>query len=199
MTDLNLDKNYLLQITNELYRITLLFPKKEPLRYKLRNIGNDILANFVDLTQEDDDERRFNLVEQSNQQIEVLEGFLDLARQQNWVRMSDLLNLQKEYNIVQDRLLDIYNEKEEKPKVQHAAHVVVKNEPRVEKNELSERQKMILRVLKNKEKAQVGDLKEYFPDVSKRTIRRDLKELIENETIKREGQKSNTFYHIQGI
>lgn len=42
-----MEKKFLLQITNELYRLTLLFPKKEPLRYKMRELADDILANFL--------------------------------------------------------------------------------------------------------------------------------------------------------
>jgi len=41
-----MNKENLTQITNELYRLTLLFPKKEPLRYKMRELADDILANF---------------------------------------------------------------------------------------------------------------------------------------------------------
>jgi len=42
-----MEKKFLLQFTNELYRLTLLFPKKEPLRYKMRELADDILANFL--------------------------------------------------------------------------------------------------------------------------------------------------------
>ena len=42
-----MEKKFLLQFTNELYRLTLLFPKKEPWRYKMRELADDILANFL--------------------------------------------------------------------------------------------------------------------------------------------------------
>jgi len=45
-----MDPNHLLQITNELYRLTLLFPKKEPLRYKMRELADDILADSLRIT-----------------------------------------------------------------------------------------------------------------------------------------------------
>jgi len=41
MVEINLDKNHLFEITNELYRITLLFPKREPLRYKMRELADN--------------------------------------------------------------------------------------------------------------------------------------------------------------
>jgi len=42
-----MDRSFLIQLTNEIYRLTLLFPKKEPLRYKMRELADDILANFL--------------------------------------------------------------------------------------------------------------------------------------------------------
>ena len=39
-----MDKNSLERITKNLYELTLLFPKKESLRYKTREVANDILA-----------------------------------------------------------------------------------------------------------------------------------------------------------
>jgi len=40
-----MDRNSLIQATNNLYRLTLFFPKKEPLRYKMREVANDILTH----------------------------------------------------------------------------------------------------------------------------------------------------------
>ena len=45
-----MNKDFLLKITNELYRLTLLFPKKEPLRYKMRELADDILAQSLRIT-----------------------------------------------------------------------------------------------------------------------------------------------------
>ena len=42
-----MNKEDIIYITNNLYRLTQLFPKKEPLRYKIREVGGEILANLV--------------------------------------------------------------------------------------------------------------------------------------------------------
>ena len=42
-----MDKNNLIEITKKLYQITLFFPKKEPLRYKIRELADDVLDNFL--------------------------------------------------------------------------------------------------------------------------------------------------------
>lgn len=209
MNEIKLSKDYLLQVTNELYRITLLFPKKEPLRYKMRKIGNEILANFVDLSGVSSSNKKIKLSEESGHKIEILDGFLDIARAQNWVRASDLLSLQKEYNVIKDKLLEVSNDSDKKT-VQETAHVPVYNRPKKEKKErvekrrkapervtLSNRQEKILTILEKEEQAQVNDMIGYFPEISKRTLRRDLKDLLENSLIIRKGRRNNTFYEVR--
>ena len=82
-----MDKIFLIQLTNNLYRLTLLFPKKEPLRYKIRELADDILAN------------------PSQSDFEVLNGFFEVAKEQNWVRADEIFTLQKEYDILKGELL----------------------------------------------------------------------------------------------
>jgi hypothetical protein len=59
-----MNKDYLIQLTNNLYHLTLLFPKKEPLRYKMREIAIDILADFEELKSS-----------QILKNLEILDGF----------------------------------------------------------------------------------------------------------------------------
>ena len=202
MDEISLNKNYLLQVTNELYRITLLFPKKEPLRYKMRQLSNEVLANFVDLSQEKDFLKGIRIVEDSNHKIEILDGFFDVARAQNWVRPSDILDLQKEYNAIKAGFLSINDGNEKREKVQVVAHASVIEKPYKKENKkkemiLSSRQEKILKILEDQENAQVNEVKDYFPDTSKRTLRRDLKELLDNDLIRRRGERNSTFYEMK--
>lgn len=203
MDETSLNKNYLLQVTNELYRITLLFPKKEPLRYKMRQLSNEVLANFVDLSKERDLQKEVRIIEDSNHKIEILDGFFDIARAQNWVRPSDILDLQKEYNEIKTGFLSISSGNERQEKGQVATHVPVVEKPYKENKEkeiiLSNRQEKILRILEDKNSAQVNDIKDYFPDTSKRTLRRDLKELLDIELISRKGERNTTRYEVRGV
>ncbi len=204
MDEISLNKNYLLQVTNELYRITLLFPKKEPLRYKMRQLSNEVLANFVDLYQKKDFQEGVKIIEDSNHKIEILDGFFDVARAQNWVRPSDILDLQKEYNAIKEGFLNISSDNKNKEEPQVVVHTSViekprKKEEKQKKTILSSRQEKILRILEDKEKAQVNEVKDYFPDTSKRTLRRDLKELLDNDLIRRKGERNTTFYEIKDV
>ena len=63
--------------------------------------------------------------------------------------------------------------------------------------ELSERQKQILEFLSKNEKAQVMNLRAILPDITKRTIRRDLDELLHLGKIVRMGEFNQVFYTIK--
>lgn len=61
---------------------------------------------------------------------------------------------------------------------------------------ISDRQKKILQILKEKGKAQVSDFKVVLGDITKRTIRRDLDELLKNNRIIRIGEWNQVFYQV---
>ncbi len=199
----NFGKNYLVQITNELYRLTLLFPKKEPLRYKMRELSDDVLANFVSLPQEDNNPTKIKIVKDSKKMIEVLDSFFDIVKTQGWVRASDILNLQEEYSKIGEELLKFQEEEkikkarnqEEKTNDEVREISILKKE---EEKPISERQKKLLKVLEEKGKMQVWEIKDIFSEVSKRTLRRDFRSLLKNGLVERIGERNNTFYQIKG-
>lgn len=85
-----MDKNFLIKLTQNLYRLTLLFPKKEPLRYKMRELADDILAE--------------NGSPRTLEYLGVLDGFFEVVKTQNWVANQDILNLQAEYSKIDGEL-----------------------------------------------------------------------------------------------
>jgi len=195
-----MNKDYLikiLQITNELYRITLLFPKKEPLRYKIRGFANDVLANFVSLPAETNLPTKVTIIKESEKMIEVIDNFLEIAKAQNWVKDDDILNLQGEYSRMKEELTKF--EVEEKTKKLPG---IITDEPpkvpiaKVKKPELIKRQERILDVLKKKGKAQIWEIKDNFPNVTKRTLRRDFNKLVKKGFVERIGEKNTTFYRL---
>lgn len=91
-----MDKEDLLQLTKELYHLTVLFPKKEPLRYKIREAADDILACFIMKSKEN---RGITLKEN----LEIIGSFFEITKEQNWVSPEVLLEVQEKYAmIVQD-------------------------------------------------------------------------------------------------
>ncbi len=155
-----MEKEFLIQLTNTLYKMTLLFPKKEPLRYKMRELADEILAK------------------PNSKDLEALDTFFEVARTQNWVSPVELLKIQEEYSKLRG---ESDFQKKEKPKEFFI-------------NSAAQRQEKILEILKTKGKAQVGEFKVIFPQVTKRTLRRDFEFLLREGAIERMGERNDTYY-----
>lgn len=160
-----MDKEKLIDLTNRLYRQTLLFPKKEPLRYKIREAADEILARFV---------KGLPVAKET----EALKSYFAVAKFQNWVSYFDILEIEKEYDKI-------------------SPEVVRGPAPAKELSSLDSRKQRILKILKEKEKIQVGELQTILADVSKRTLRRDFERLLEIGLVQRVGQKNETYYSLK--
>ena len=102
-----MDRDFLIQLTNSLYRLTLLFPKKEPLRYKMREIADDILAECLRLNlKHDNNHEKYtgDICADSWAELEVLDGFFEVAKEQNWVSLEEILKLQENYSKLKEEL-----------------------------------------------------------------------------------------------
>ena len=190
-----MDKEYFIQLTKGVYRLTLLFPKKEPLRYKLRELATEILANLI-LILKGNFHRSSNLVEGIENDLEVLDVYFEIAKDQNWVGPDDILEIQKEYSNIKEEIEKVKKEEEKNPQPE------IKENPEKEKvaernDIINERQQKILEILREKGRAQVGQLVSVFPQVSKRTLRRDFRFLLKRGLIERIGEKNYTFYQMR--
>ncbi|MFC1789713.1 DeoR family transcriptional regulator [Patescibacteria group bacterium] len=173
-----MDKDFLIKLTNNLYHLTLLFPKKEPLRYKMRELAAGILTK----------PRVEDLVSLNN--------FFELAKFQNWVSPSDILAIQKDYVNLSEGLKEpaVLQIAEKNASKENPDAKILEFQP-ISKM-LIERQEKMLTVLKEKGSAQVWEMKQIFPEVSKRTLRRDFEFLLKQGVVKRIGERNNTFYQI---
>ena len=174
-----MDKDFLIQLTNNLYRLTLLFPKKEPLRYKMREIADEVLAK------------------PNGKDLEILNSFFEVAKSQTWVRNADILAIQKEYDNLKEELKKA---KPEKKKSNSDKVPMIEVEPQsFLPQPMIERQEKILAYLKENGRVQVWQVKQLFPEVSKRTLRRDFEQMLRQEKIERIGERNDTFYQIKRI
>lgn len=170
-----MDKDYLIQLTNSLYKITLLFPKKEPLRYKMREVADDFLAK------------------PNAEDLNILTNFFEVAKSQNWVSSDEMLAIQTEYANLGEELNKIKPEKEKR-------NLVSKFKLRPMSaggNSNTERQERILAFLREQGQAQVWQTKQIFPEVTKRTLRRDFESMLEKGLVERIGEKNDTFYRLK--
>jgi hypothetical protein len=184
-----MEKDFLVQLAKKIYHLTVLFPKKEPLRYKLRELAIEILQK--------PDERDF----------ETLNSFLEVAKDQNWVRPDDILAIQLDYanlgraikpveKIFNPSSSPVFPENSKDATCQEKAKIESKYQPLTAKT-LTERHDKILAILKEKGRAQVWEMKQAFPQISKRTLRRDFEFLFKQGAINRIGEKNNTYYQVK--
>jgi len=221
-----MDKEAVIQLTSKLYKLSLLFPKKDPFRFKIRELGINVLRNSVFLL---DKESGFSeeLILETQRDLEVLNCFFEVVKTLNWVSLPKLLDVREEYIKMEKEIRKIYVEnqrqlklnnirKEEEgynlDKEERSVQKAEKNLPLVTKEETKEkeetedddssktpfleRKNKILEILKEKGKAQVQDFKDIFPNVSKRTLRRDFNYLISMGLVERRGEKNYTFYQL---
>ncbi len=196
-----MDKNYLIKLTSNLYRLTLLFPKKEPLRYKMRELADNTLANIA-LILEGSFHRSKDLFLEAEKDLEVLDDFFEVAKNQNWVSPENILSLQEEYRAL-ERFTYSRKTKGEIGKPDQGGILISLPEREVALGQnyrsqvsVNERQQRILGILKEKGKIQVWEVQKVFPEVTKRTLRRDLESLFKKSIIERIGKSNQTFYKL---
>jgi hypothetical protein len=204
-----MDKKALVELTNKVYRLTILFPKKEPLRYKIREAADDILANYVSWEVFNESSSGFikvskiedkkDLVFALKNDLEIIKSYFNIAKWQNWVSYFDILEVEEKYDSI-----DINNEEiiliSDLPKISEVLPIQnIEEENQRKKSSFDDRKGKIIEILGQKEKVQVWEVNEVFPDISKRTIRRDFVELLKLGLIERIGERSETFYRLKII
>ena len=176
-----MEKDYIIKLTLALYRVTELFPDKEPLKFFLRKKANEIMADFV-LGQE-----KSEFPEKILKNLEILQGYFKIAENQKWVDKKNFFVLKMGYN----EIIKQTKTPKEVKKRKTFKKAPVNNED----CEYGRREK-ILEVLKQRGKAQTGEFLKFFPEVTKRTLRRDFQYLLDKRLVKRIGSRNRTFYKL---
>jgi DNA-binding transcriptional ArsR family regulator len=205
-----INKEYLIEITKQLYNLTLLFPKKEPLRYKMRELSNDILACNTWKLSRSDYLDNFQVSVAVINELEALDALFEVAKAQNWVKQEEILNLQQKYSKIKQSIKALEQEvieskqeipeaKQEIPEPAKAPEITEYPIPDVGYSQtgLNKRQDRIVAFLKDQGRAQVKDLQEILPQVTKRTLRRDFQALLNREIVERIGQRNETYYQLK--
>ena len=197
-----MDKENLIELTNKLYKLTLLFPKKEPLRYKVRDVADEILANLVARevfhspnpreTMAVENSKQKDLIFEIKKDLAVLKSYFEVVKWQNWVSYFDVLEIEEEYDKIECKV-------DRGPASVVSPKLAKVNGGQSFVKVLGFRKEKILEILKEKEKIQVGELKELLPNVSKRTLRRDFDQLLKLELVEKIGERNNTFYCLKTV
>ena len=190
-----MNKDNIIQLTTQIYYLTSLFPKKEPLRYKIREIADEILGSQA-LFLNSNPKKVSNAVSSTEGNLDILDNFLKIAKAQNWVSPAEILKVQEEYSKIGEELKALLQVKVFSETETDQLQPGNNGYNEIPEQQISQRQDKILEILKEKEQIQVKDLKPVFPYLSKRTLRRDFEQLLRRGLVIRIGEKNNTFYKV---
>jgi len=198
-----------IKITDAVYKVLNFLPDSDPLKNKAKERVLLILENLTLSKPE--------LLEKTLSDIEVLETYLKLAKYQGWVSDMNFLIITNECSKIKSYIGtlklaqgDDLKEKKKTNRVDGEARSMAQNlkpegalnkESSLNKSiegsgKTSTRQKRILEILLRRDKAQVADIIKKLPDVTKRTIRRDLDDLLKKGKISRAGEWNQVSYQI---
>ena len=202
-----MEKQRVIQLTNGLYRLAQLFPKKEPLRYKIRGVAIDILEKSLRVISEPETKQgdtEDDLRPEILNDIGIMQAFLTIAKEQNWVRAEEILSISKGYDILKQGLEESNKDNSDSNEGGQQTPVfqaLTADQPVIDfesSHKNRQRQEKILEILKEKGKAQVWELKQILPGVSKRTLRRDFEYMLNQGLVERIGERNQTFYQVSG-
>ncbi len=175
------ERSHIIKLTVVLYKVSDLFPEKEPLKFLIRKKADEILAGLI--LQDENIEK----------DIEVLNAYIELAKSQNWLKQENFEVLKKEYSLIVESLKEARPEK----LLKLGFNKLVETRLQQQEVNLGPRHKKIIDILKKGKPIQVKDLKNVFPDISKRTLRRDFEYLLEKRLVERLGDNNNTEYKLK--
>jgi hypothetical protein len=163
-----------------------------------------------------------NTAEKLLNDISILENYLEIGKRQRWLNGINLIIVLKECGRLRNRVVaertkfgflslplsgsGKAREDQENRKIEMSVSLL--SLPRIKENasdsaekspsrfEFSERQKRILEIMKKRDKTQVADIITELPEVTKRTIRRDVDDLLKKGKITKAGEWNKTFYCI---
>lgn len=207
-----MNRNFFIRLVFATHRVIDALPVSPPekqLKEEIREAANVILADLILLTAKDftKPEKKQDLLFQVERQIDVLLLYLEKAKQEGWVNPENFSLLVAEYGRIRE-LLEIFediqgeseNKIKEQPKLEKKEPVSIKEIGQQEKNQelgVTPRQKRIIEFLRTKADVQVWELQKVLPEVTKRTLRRDLDELLEKNIVARKGAWNTVSYVLK--
>ncbi len=204
-------KKDFIQLTLDLYDLTGYFPNKEPLRYKIRGMADDILSDLLLLISNPGPalKQKKKIKNRLSERIKVMENLFEVAKPQDWVSPDDIAEMKEEYGRIKDAL-ELAESSEPVPEPEPEQEFVseeeidenvieekvVEKEKEKKTSSVSDRQRRVVKEIEEKGPSQISDLKEEFPEVSRRTLIRDLNKLVDQGLINKTGKGPSVFYSL---
>jgi len=196
--------------------MTQFFPDKEPLKFFIREKSCQILEDcfllLSDMRTDSEIEKRKEAKQNILKNVDILKSYFEIIDKQNLGERKELIVLEGRYNNIRDFMrnveIKLSHKKEEaisitlRPIKDNNKEVKIErkkeNYPEISFKVLkNDRTEKILKILRSREKTRIGELKNIFPQTSKRTLRRDFEFLLNKGLVERIGEGKYTFYKIR--
>lgn len=215
-----LDKEKIIKTTIALYEVTKSFPEKEPLKYQIRETANRILCGIIGLAPEKSEQTRilsrieamlalFRVAEVqkwvNEKNFSVLERYYKEISQDLKRYFEELAQKQENeppqvINLPPREKAFPWPQQRQKPAESRAK--TKKESPKPKKNPVKfsfadnpqARQKQIVEMAKNQGEISLQQIQENFPQVTSRTIRRDMSALVKKDVLKRRRESKKDIY-----
>lgn len=184
-----MDKDYIIKLTLAVYQMSEWWPETNLLKFQLRNLANEILTGFISMAYHNPGS---DMQVWLFKNIQAFQQSLSEVRAQKLINRREFLLFRKEYGRVGGEIKGLVGLKRTKSLKKEKDSV----KESIFKQELNQRQEKILKILRKKPRIQVWEFKGFFPDISKRTLRRDLEDLLKKELVERKGEWNKIFYNL---
>ena len=212
-------ENKFLKLTNTVYKVLDFFPESDPLKNRAKDKALAIMEHLV-LIEETSGWASFQKEKVKVQlldDIDILLGYFWIGKSQGWLNSVNCLIVANEYEKIKKEIGPVMELTQKLPEIKVEQNIQVAEKEIITKPEiiqntpvlanikesgevkLSERQRKIIEFLGQNGKGQVMDLRKVLPDITKRTIRRDLDELLRSGKVVRVGEFNQVFYKISGV
>lgn len=188
-----MDSDFIIRLTLGLYRVTEVFSGNSALRRKIEESASRLLVDLILVSEGKGSEAVFHALTE----LEALLGCLQDMKRLRVINDMNFVVLEREYAKVR-RFLDLKRQWISGPPLVAPKKSKAGTVPALLHKGLNGRQEKMLEIMRYKEKVQVWELKKLLPDVTKRTLRRDVDDLLKRNLVVREGEWNDIFYRING-
>lgn len=190
-----MDRDFFLRLATATYRVVHVLPEEEGMRYHIKDSANKIVADLFLFSEEEvvPSEHKEIIGARLQKEIVILQDYFKQVKSKQWINPQNFFVLEREYDKIKGFVEEFTIVINSVPRTQHVVKETEEATP-----SLSERQKKILDILRNKQRAQVWEFQKLLPEVTKRTLRRDLDDLLQLDLIERQGEWNEVFYQLKG-
>ncbi|MFA5178208.1 MAG: hypothetical protein WC427_01450 [Candidatus Paceibacterota bacterium] len=245
-------KEGLVKLTNALYKVTGLFPAKEPLKFAIRKEALDVLFFYIVSEKQTTSSQRLQKESSLKKSLEclgLLKTYFEIAKQQKWVDARNFLVMEKEYLFIEEvlahdlsKITNIHQQEEQAKAVEESLKKEIiqelKDQVKIELNSLPKQetkkqeglnhleqlgqakeqksqtfdlekpsgeidyekltsiQLKLLELLQGNGQLRPNEINKHFPNLTSRSIRRELKGLKERRIIGTIGTGRSVSYKI---